>query len=83
MALDLQIFSSGLKQVCLAGVQPNLVLVDEYIKAFYTSEAEVAHWIRTHMGQYSKAQLISLVNCMADAGLVQRVNVPNLKAILE
>ena len=35
------------------------------------------------MGQYSKAQLISLVNCMADAGLVQRVNVPNLKAILE
>jgi hypothetical protein len=83
MALDLQIFSSGLKQVCLAGVQPNLVLVDEYIKAFYTPEPEVAHWIRTHMGQYSKAQLISLVNCMADAGLVQRVNLPNIKAILE
>ena len=83
MALDLQIFSSGLKQVCLAGVQPNLVLVDEYIKAFYTPEAEVAHWIRTHMGQYSKAQLISLVNCMADAGLVQRVNLPSIKAILE
>ena len=83
MALDLQIFSSGLKQICHPGVQPSLVLVDEYIKAFYTPEPEVAHWIRTHIGQYTKTQLVSLLTCMVDAGLVQRVNLPNLKAILE
>ena len=79
MSLDLQVLASGLKQT-RGDFEPNLVLLDDYVKAFYTPAGELEHWLMTHLAQYSAPQLQALLKQMEAAGLVEREAVPALLA---
>ena len=81
MSLDLQVLASGLKQA-RRDFEPNLVLLDDYVKAFYTPAGELEHWLMTHLAQYSVTQLQALLKQMETAGLVEREAVPALLAIV-
>ena len=64
MSLDLQVLGNELQAVTLA--RPNLQLVENYVKAFYLPETEYFHWACTHP-EYSRSQVLSLVNLVANA----------------
>ncbi|GMH12147.1 hypothetical protein Nepgr_013988 [Nepenthes gracilis] len=66
MSLDLQVLINGLQHFVSKDVKPKLQIVETFIKAYYLPETEYVHWARTHP-EYSKAQIISLVNLVATA----------------
>ncbi|CAH9138145.1 unnamed protein product [Cuscuta epithymum] len=64
MSLDLQVLINGLKHFVSIDVRPKLQIVETYIKAYYLPETEFVHWSRAHP-EYSKGQVVSLVNLVA------------------
>ncbi len=66
MSLDLQMFTAGVKRFSPKSFEPDVRLVDGYIKAFYVPEADLLHWAMTHR-EYKKDQILRLVNCIFDA----------------
>ncbi|MCO5614289.1 hypothetical protein L7F22_068567 [Adiantum nelumboides] len=64
MSLDLQILISGLRHLAPQRFASNLQVVEVYIKAYYLPETEYLHWVRSHP-EYTKAQVISLINIVA------------------
>ena len=54
------------KQMNSQGREPNMRIVDNYIKAFYVPEAELLHWAMTHP-EYTRPQIIALINQIATA----------------
>ncbi|KAH7405246.1 hypothetical protein KP509_15G062300 [Ceratopteris richardii] len=64
MSLDLQVLINGLKHLAPQKLAGNLQVVETYIKAYYLPETEYLHWVRAHP-EYSKAQVISLINVVA------------------
>ncbi|MCO5604365.1 hypothetical protein L7F22_058530 [Adiantum nelumboides] len=64
MSLDLQILISGLRHLAPQRFASNLQVVEAYIKAYYLPETEYLHWVRSHP-EYTKAQVISLINIVA------------------
>ncbi|EFJ46296.1 hypothetical protein VOLCADRAFT_93432 [Volvox carteri f. nagariensis] len=49
-----------------------LAIVDAYIKAFYLPWEELPHWCRTHVAQYGKQRLFTLVEVSAEFNKVKR-----------
>ncbi|KAL0534185.1 hypothetical protein IC582_028469 [Cucumis melo] len=64
MSLDLQVLINGLQHFVSANVKPKLQMVETFIKAYYLPETEYVHWARSHP-EYSKSQIIGLVNMVA------------------
>ncbi|XP_023537423.1 syndetin-like [Cucurbita pepo subsp. pepo] len=64
MSLDLQVLINGLQHFVSANVKPKLQMVETFIKAYYLPETEYIHWARAHP-EYSKSQIIGLVNLVA------------------
>jgi hypothetical protein len=54
------------KQMNSTGREPNMRIVDNYIKAFYVPETELLHWTMTHP-EYTRAQIIALINQISSA----------------
>ncbi|XP_059627026.1 uncharacterized protein LOC132269801 isoform X2 [Cornus florida] len=64
MSLDLQVLINGLQHFVSTNVRPKLQMVETFIKAYYLPETEYVHWARAHP-EYSKSQIIGLVNLVA------------------
>lgn len=64
MSLDLQVLINGLRHLAPQRLAVNLHVVEAYIKAYYLPETEYLHWARGHP-EYTKAQVISLINLVA------------------
>lgn len=64
MSLDLQVLINGLQHFVSINVKPKLLIVEAFIKAYYLPETEYVHWARGHP-EYSKSQIIGLVNLVA------------------
>ncbi|CAN0902476.1 Vps50 [Linum grandiflorum] len=64
MSLDLQVLINGLQHFVPGNVKPKLQTVETFIKAYYLPETEYVHWARAHP-EYSKAQVVGLVNLVA------------------
>lgn len=76
MTMDLQVLLGSLRSTLgpLAQQRPALAemrLAEAYIKAYYTPEDELAHWVLTHP-QFTRGQLEALFNLMADGGKLRR-----------
>lgn len=41
---------------------PHIALADNYIKAFYELEDKIVPWLNSHHQDYSKNQLLGLIN---------------------
>lgn len=64
MSLDFQVLINGLQHFSSINVKPKFQTVETFIKAYYLPETEYVHWARAHQ-EYSKAQIIGLVNLVA------------------
>ncbi|XP_074286153.1 uncharacterized protein LOC141611501 [Silene latifolia] len=64
MSLDLQVLINGLQHFIPKDVKPKFQIVETFIKAYYLPETEYVHWARAHP-EYSKSQIIGLVNLVA------------------
>mmetsp|Transcript_21103 Transcript_21103/g.66834 ORF Transcript_21103/g.66834 Transcript_21103/m.66834 type:complete len:150 (+) Transcript_21103:370-819(+) len=61
MAQDLGVLVDKLRGIL--GAPPNMLLVDNYIKAFYEQPEGFVRWALTHP-EYTRAQVESLLGCM-------------------
>eukprot|EP00227_Mantoniella_beaufortii_P006566 CAMPEP_0197614162 /NCGR_PEP_ID=MMETSP1326-20131121/59385_1 /TAXON_ID=1155430 /ORGANISM="Genus nov. species nov., Strain RCC2288" /LENGTH=1180 /DNA_ID=CAMNT_0043183031 /DNA_START=796 /DNA_END=4338 /DNA_ORIENTATION=- len=70
MALDVQVLFQGnvrrLAPISGSRLDNSLRIVDTYIKAFYTPEAEMLYWTQCHP-EYTSRQKVALVNQIASA----------------
>ena len=73
MSLDLQMLTSGMKRFSPKGFEPDVRLVDGYIKSFYVPESDLLHWAMTHR-EYKKDQILRLVACIFDANKPSSLN---------
>lgn len=64
MSLDFQVLINGLQHFSYVNVKPKFQSVETFIKAYYLPETEYVHWARAHQ-EYSKAQIIGLINLVA------------------
>ncbi|UPR01801.1 hypothetical protein HOP50_08g51230 [Chloropicon primus] len=73
MSLDLQMFTTGMKRFVPKGFEPDVRIVDGYIKAFYVPESDLLHWAMTHR-EYKPQAILRLVSCILDANKPSSLN---------
>jgi hypothetical protein len=62
-----------MKRFSPKGFEPDVRLVDGYIKSFYVPESDLLHWAMTHR-EYKKDQILRLVACIFDANKPSSLN---------